>query len=154
MSGSGFSEAERSALTALLDEIIPRSPDGRLPGAGELGLAAAIDETLRKAPEGRPALLQGLHRLDELAQARGAESFAELDRSGRLALMDELAARDPGFVPGLLFPTYASYYQSPRVVEALGMEARPPHPKGYEIGPHDPKLLDPVRARGRMYRDV
>jgi hypothetical protein len=33
------------------------------------------------------------------------------------------------------------------------MEARPPHPKGYEMAPHDLSLLDPVRRREKLYRD-
>ena len=54
---------------------------------------------------------------------------------------------------GVLFQTYAGYYQNPAVLEALGLEGRPPHPKGYEIGPDDPQLLDPVRARAPFYRE-
>jgi hypothetical protein len=46
-----------------------------------------------------------------------------------------------------------AYYQAPRVVEALGLEARPPHPKGYEVELGDLTLLDEVRRRGKLYRD-
>jgi hypothetical protein len=40
------------------------------------------------------------------------------------------------------------------VLEALGIEGRPPHPKGYTIEPTDWSLLDPVRRRSRRYREV
>ena len=36
----------------------------------------------------------------------------------------------------------------PQVVEGLGLEARPPHPKGYEMEPNDLGLLD-----GAFFRD-
>ena len=36
-SGSGFSSEQERALAGVLDEIIPPSRDGALPGAGELG---------------------------------------------------------------------------------------------------------------------
>ena len=39
-------------------------------------------------------------------------------------------------------------------MESLGMEARPPFPKGYEVEQGDWSLLDPVRARPKMYREV
>jgi hypothetical protein len=61
---------------------------------------------------------------------------------------------DEGFVQSLTFPLYIAYYQHPRVLEALGREARPPHPEGYEIEPFDPSLLEPVRRRPKLYREV
>jgi hypothetical protein len=130
-SGRGFSHDEERALASVLDEIIPPSGDGRLPGAGELGLAGYIEQTLQKTPEFRPAIAQGLSTLDDLARSRGSERFA---------------------VPGLIFHAYAGYYQNGRVVEALGLEPRPPHPKGYEIEPSDLTLLDGVRQRPALYR--
>ena len=63
-----------------------------------------------------------------------------------------IATREPAFLPGLVFHTYAGYYQHDRVFEALGLEARPPHPKGYETEANDLTLLDPVRRRRRLYR--
>jgi hypothetical protein len=34
------------------------------------------------------------------------------------------------------------------------MDARAPFPKGYDLEQGDWSLLDPVRARPRLYRDV
>jgi len=34
------------------------------------------------------------------------------------------------------------------------MEARPPYPKGYQVEPGDLSLLNPVIARGKIYRDT
>jgi hypothetical protein len=34
------------------------------------------------------------------------------------------------------------------------MEARPPYPKGYQVVQGDLSLLEPVRARGKIYRDA
>ena len=49
--------------------------------------------------------------------------------------------------------TYTGYYQHPRVLEALGLETRPPHPTGYPTIEGDLTLLDAVRGRARMYRE-
>jgi hypothetical protein len=37
---------------------------------------------------------------------------------------------------------------------ALGIEARPPFPKGNEVTSGDLSLLNPVRERKQIYRDV
>ena len=50
--------------------------------------------------------------------------------------------------------TVQCYYRDDRVMQALEMEPRAPHPGGYEVEPGDWTLLDPVRARGDIYRDV
>ncbi|HUI24603.1 MAG TPA: hypothetical protein VL403_00860, partial [Candidatus Kryptonia bacterium] len=49
--------------------------------------------------------------------------------------------------------TCAGYCQHARVVEALGLEARPPHPQGYQMEPNDLTLLDDVRRCPKRYRD-
>lgn len=150
--GTGLSPDEREALSSVLDEIIPRSEDGRLPGAGEAGLASAIDEAQRKSPELRFAIDAGLSALAELLAGRGAESLAALGEAERLEVMNELAMRAPAFLPGLVFQTYVAYYTHHDVVLALGLEPRPPHPKGYELEEGDLSLLDPVRRRDPQYR--
>ena len=43
---------------------------------------------------------------------------------------------------------------SERVIAALDLEPRPPHPQGFTMPENDLSLLDPVRARGRLWRDV
>ena len=143
----------RDALACVLDLLIPPSADGRFPGAGELGLAGYVDALVRQRPELMPLLAQGLTWLDAGAERRGAHGYADLAREARLALLQELAASLPGFVPTLLFLTYTGYYRAPRVMEALGLEARPPFPKGHDLGEADFSLLEPVRRRGKLYRE-
>jgi hypothetical protein len=142
------------ALSSVLDEVIPPSPDGRLPGAGTLGLAGTLRPALQHQPGLAAAVDAGLAAADALAQRRGAERFAELPKPERRDVLNEVAAAQPGFLPGLIFHTYVGYYQDARVVEALGLEARPPHPKGYEIESSDLALLDAVRRRPKLYRSV
>ena len=48
--------------------------------------------------------------------------------------------------------TFAGYYQHPRILDALGIAPRAPHPQGYEMAANDLSLLEPVRRRGNMYR--
>jgi hypothetical protein len=115
-----------------------------------LGLASRIAQI----PELAEVIEQGLSALEELATRRGAEEYAALPQPERLGALNEVAAAQPVFLPGLVFQTYLAYYQHPRVVEALGMPPRPPFPLGYEMQPSDlDSLLGEVRQRGKIYRD-
>jgi hypothetical protein len=149
-----FSVEQEDILRALLDEVIPPSSDGRLPGAGGLGLIGHVARTVRQTPMLVPVVEYGLSAIAELAGARNPDGWAGLSRAERSALLAEFAAGDQLFMPALLFLAYSGYYQHPRVVETLGLEARPPHPLGYAMEAFDPSLLDAVRRRGKIYRDV
>jgi hypothetical protein len=148
----GLSPDERRALASVLDELIPPSEDGALPGAGDIGLASHVEGTLRLRPELRPALAPGLAALDAIARGRGAASFSDLPRPERVEVLRAAEAEAPAFLPTLTFLTYVGYYENPRVLEALGLEPRPPFPKGHEVEPTDFSILDPVRERAAMYR--
>ena len=106
------------------------------------------------AHELRRFLVQGLGAVREEVQRRGFEHLATLSPGDRREALDSVATSQPAFLPGLIFQTYAGYYQHPAVLEGLGLEPRPPHPKGYVLEPSDASLLDPVRARPGLYRDV
>ncbi len=147
MSKLRFSAEEQRTLTSVLDEIIPPSSDSTLPGAGELGVATYIDQALQKASELRPMITQGLAELEDLAQQRYGQAFPDLSREQKVALLNEQT-----FMLPLTLHAYAGYYQNGRVVEALGLEARAPHPKGYEMGANDLTLLENVRRRPKSYR--
>jgi hypothetical protein len=147
-----LSAGEERALAAVLDEIIPASGDGRFPGAGEVGVAATVAGLVRDIAELRTPVLQGLATLAALAARRSPEGFASLAPHERRAVLDELAATDAAFLPTMTFLAYVGYYKERRVLEALGLPARPPHPQGHEVKPNDLTILAPVRARPKMFR--
>lgn len=149
MTDDGFSPDEERMLANLLDEIIPPSRDGRLPGAGSLGLTEHIVRTVQRTPMLRPVVEYGLTALGDLARKRNADGWATLSKEERRDVFQEFAATDQFFLPAFLFLVYSGYYQNRRVVEALGLEARAPHPKGYEMEENDLTLLEPVR-RGKQ----
>ena len=146
-----FSAEQTRALTCALDEIIP-SGEGGLPGAGELGLAAAIEEAARQDADLRAAVEEGLASLEELARGRGSEGYADLSREDRLEVLNEAGAKAPLFLPSLIGRTFVGYYQDARVRGSLRLETRPPYPDGYEVEPTDFSILDPVRERDPFFR--
>ncbi|MBI3784499.1 MAG: gluconate 2-dehydrogenase subunit 3 family protein [Deltaproteobacteria bacterium] len=144
-----FSADELRTLTSVLDEIIPPSVERNLPGAGEAGVAAYVDAALRKAVELRPVIVQGLADLEAQARSRFGQSFAALSKTEKGALLNE-----QGFIFPLMLHAYIGYYQNERVVSALGLPLRPPHPQGYEMERSDLSLLDVVRRRPKMFRTL
>jgi hypothetical protein len=151
---TGFSSDELRTLACVLDLLIPPSGDGRLPGAGEIGIGARIDQLAQREPGFRAVVADGITALDAMARRSDATEFATLAGEARLAALDEVAAAQPGFVPSLIFHTYAGYYQHGRVLEGLGLDPRPPFPTGHTLEPFDATLLDAVRRRAKLYRDV
>jgi len=150
----GLGPGAEAALAALLDELVPPRPDGRLPGAGALGLAAELLRALRERPALRPVVAPGIAALDAIVRGRGATCLGELAPAERRAALAELSAQAPACLPTLAFVAFIAYYQDPRVLVALGREPRPPFPEGYELPPFDETLLASVRRRAPFYREA
>jgi hypothetical protein len=137
-------------LSALLDELIP-ARDASLPGAGSLGVGEIIESTLADAT---PLVATGLAALDAQARDRGAADFADLRPEERATLVAEVGAAQPGFIELMVYHAYCGYYQNPRVAVAIGLKSEPPYPGGYELELGDLGLLDRVRQREKMYREI
>ena len=148
---AGLSASQRETLRVLLGMIVPPSADGRMPGAAQM---AALARHVAEAATSLPALGEHLDALDREAMTRYGAAFPAVDEAGRLTLLEELRGRDPMTLDQLALETLTCYYQQDRVLEGLGMEARPPFPKGYQVEQGDLALLDPVIARGRIYRET
>jgi hypothetical protein len=89
--------------------------------------------------------------LDQLAQLTGMP-FADLDAARRELVAAEFRASGGVAVATLARVVLQSYYRDDRVVRSLGLELRPPFPKGYALEQGDWSLLDPVKARPSMWR--
>ena len=143
--------AQRAILDLVLNMIVPPSADGRMPGAADVGVPAYLSA---EAPDALPLLCQELKQLDSASRERFARGFAAIEESERRSLVRDMRAQAPAFLSRLAMEAMACYYQQDRVLEALGREARPPYPKGYKVAQGDLSLLEPVRARGKIYREV
>jgi hypothetical protein len=149
---AAFSIPQKQTLTSVLDEIIPRSDDGRMPAAGALGLANPIDKLAQDEPELRDLIAQGLARLDELARAQRAPAFCTLSAEGKAAALDEIAKTLPRFLVEIARHTYAAYNKDPRVVVAIGLEASAS--AWLRDVAHRPLAARAARSRGKLCKDV
>ena len=142
---------QQRTFVAILDMIIPASDDGRFPSAADMDVLGYIAKT---DPQLLDTVRTELDRLNAVSEDLYGVVFGDAEETHRQGLLDEKRGVEPQFLGGLALHTVTLYYQDDRVMEAIGMEARPPFPKGYEVVAGDLSLLDPVRARGQVYRDV
>jgi len=150
-SDAALDSNQQRTFGAILDMIIPASGDGRFPSAAETDVLGYVAKTDPKLLE---TVRIELDRLNTMSENLHGLVFGDAHETVRQELLDEIRGKEPQFLRGLALQTVTCYYQDDRVMEAIGMEARPPFPKGYEVVAGDLSLLDPVRARGQVYRDV
>jgi hypothetical protein len=142
---NSLTPAQRDDLRALAGIIIPASDEFDVPGADNPAIQADMLATLgRDAAPVRAAL-------DELARIAGAP-LASLDPAKRAAAAMELRATGGLAIAALTRVVLQCYYRDDRVVRSLGLELRPPYPKGHVLEEGDWSLLDPVRARPPFWR--
>lgn len=147
MSDATLTEAEIADLRCLAGMIVPPSGKYGVPGADDETIFADIVGSLgRDADRVRAALA----RLRGLAGG----SFAALDAARRAAVAAALRQAGGADVGALSRIVLLCYYRDDRVMLSLGLEPRPPFPKGHEVEQGDWSLLDPVKARKPFWRQV
>ena len=88
-----------------------------------------------------------------MLKARLAEKpLSELDAARRDTVIKEFRASGGVPVAALVRVVLQCYYRDDRVLRSLGLELRPPFPKGYTLEQGDWALLDPVKARPSTLR--
>jgi hypothetical protein len=148
MSGnSPLTPAQSDDLRAIAGMIIPASAEFDVPGADDPTIQADIMATLGRDT----GLVRGA--LDELGRLAG-RPLAGLDPARREAVAMELRAKGGPAVATLIRVILQCYYRDDRIVRSLGLEPRPPFPKGHALEDGDWSLLDPVRARPPFWRPV
>lgn len=145
-----FTEEERIFLGRLASLIIPASEQHGIPGADDEAILARI---LTKGVKHKSLLKKGLNDLVQLSED-GQKNLKLLDDDELSSLFDAFEESHKPFVQLLMTLTAQSYYQDERVLQSLDMEARPPFPKGHEVQQGDWSLLDPVRQKNKLYREV
>jgi hypothetical protein len=136
-------------LKAFLDVVIPPGTDGKMPGAGTLGLGPHVADALRADASLGPAVQLGLEAVRDAALARAEGGLPALSPEARLEVVKGVADAQPWLMMAVVRYLYPAYYQHPGVLEALGEPPRPPFPEGFEVEPTDPRLLERLEARRR-----
>jgi hypothetical protein len=139
--------AESRDLRCIAGMMIPASSEFDVPGADDAAIFADIVGTM-----GRDLghVREALGELATLAEG----CFADLDAARRDAVAAAFRERGGVAAAALSRVILQCYYRDDRVMLSLGLEPRPPFPKGHTLEQGDWSLLDPVRARPKMWRDA
>lgn len=133
--------ATLAALRTLAGRMLPACPELGAPGADDDAIFSQLTAAARQAPDAFTGLLNLLlERADRLATAPLSE------------MMAELGGAQPAAFGWLSVTMLSVYYRDDRVLRAFGQDPRPPFPKGYQVPEGDFSLLEPVRARGPIWR--
>jgi hypothetical protein len=134
------------ALRRLAALIIPASAGHALPGADDPAIFAEIlDAAVPHASEVAAALAA----LDAIA----GRPFEVLGAAGQVEAAGAFREQHPRQAALLESLVVRCYYRDERVMRSIGMEPRPPFPGGFEVEPSDLSLLEPVIARGKIWRE-
>jgi hypothetical protein len=142
-----LSPAETRDLRCVAGMMVPPSPEFGVPGADDAAIFADITASLGRD---LPAVRQALGALAALAGG----AFADVDATRREAVVASFREQGGAPLSALSRVVLQCYYRDDRVVRSLGLEPRPPFPKGHTLEQGDWSLLDPVRVRPKMWRDV
>ena len=142
-----LSADQRRSFRCLVGRMIPASAEYGVPGADDEVIFADILATSRRHTSHVNSALQ---RLDALA----AGTFADLGAAEQNTVAESFRNGQSELAGLLAAITVQCYYRDDRVMRSLDMEARPPFPKGFDLETGDWSLLDPVRARPKLYRDA
>ena len=134
-------------LRRLAGFMVPASAEYGVPGADDEAIFADIVDSLGRD---RMDVCAALSMVREIAGG----DFAGLDDGqAKAAAMTLLGQQGPA-VTALGRAVLQCYYRDDRVIRALGIEPSAPFPKGRVLEQGDWSLLDAVRGRPRMWRDV
>lgn len=145
--GNELTPAELRDLRRLAGFMVPSSTDYGVPGADDAAIYADIVRSLgRDQNDVRKALAM-------LREMAGGD-FAAVDEAKAEATAMALLRRQGPEITALGRAVLQCYYRDDRVIRSLGLEPGPPFPKGHSVEQGDWSLLDAVRNRPPMWRDV
>src|ERR1700722_11420342 len=129
MSFLRISEAEQRDLRCLDALMIPANAEVGVPGADDPAIFASIVDSLKRDTTEAQAVLR---RLTEL----GGGALCELAPARRDAVVRALREEGGGALMILHRVVLLCYYRDDRVMVSIGMEPRPPFPKGHVLEQH------------------
>ncbi|HXF52787.1 MAG TPA: hypothetical protein VNK52_01565 [Hyphomicrobiaceae bacterium] len=145
--GGELTPAELQDFRRLAGLMLPSSTEYGVPGADDATIFADI---VRSLGRDRADVRKALAALRDMAGG----AFAALDEAEAERTAMALLARQGREIAALGRAVLQCYYRDDRVLKSLGLEPGPPFPKGRTAEQGDWSLLEAVRNRPPMWRDV
>jgi hypothetical protein len=134
-------------LRRLAGFMVPSSADYRVPGADD---AAIFADIVRSLGRDQNDVRKTLAMLREMVGG----DFAAIGEAEAETMAMALLRRQGPEITALGRAVLQCYYRDNRVTRSLGLEPGPPFPKGRTVEQGDWSLLDAVRNRPPMWREV
>ena len=137
-----LSSQETNDLCAFAGTMIPASTRYDVPGADDAEIFADIVKNIGRDLDDVRAALKKLVGIADLSPER------------RLEKANAFRAEGGPLLATIARVILVCYYRDDRVMHSLGLEPRPPFPKGHVVEQGDWSLLDPVKKRAPFWRKV
>ena len=137
-----LSPQEAKDLRAFAGTMIPASARYGVPGADDEKIFVDIVKSLDRDFDDVRAALKRLAGIADLTAEKRLEKANAFRAEGGLPLA------------AIARVILLCYYRDDRVMLSLGLEPRPPFPKGHVVEQGDWSLLDPVKKRPPFWRKV
>ncbi len=148
---ASFNQTQMATLNVLIDLLIPASRDARMPSAKSLSLYKDINDL---PPKDRLLFEDGLADIELRSMKLYDKAYSQLLVDDAKALVEILRSEGSPFIQSFMTQTVGRYLAHDEVVVLIGLEARPLWPKGNTVAEGDWTLLDVVRNRPKLYREV
>ena len=149
---TSLSEEQTALASEVLDQLIPSRGD--FPGAGKLGVAQHLEGGAASDPGLGRLIHDGLAAIESTCRSKYSAAFGDLADDQKVQVLRAVEAESPQAFAMLVRHAYAGYYSNRRVIELMGLEARPPQPLGFDLDPFDPAAVEHIKERGKIWRDV
>ena len=144
-----LSEDDIKMLRVLAEDMIPKSEEYGVPGAGE---ELIFKDILSEVRRDLSLVDKELCDLSEIAEQMFGASYQTLGDNNRHRVSTKFLDSTKQAVIARI--VLQCYYRDDRVMRSLGMEPRPPFPLGYAIEASDWSLLEGVKKKGKTYRST
>ena len=145
-----FTDNQKDLLSSVLNRIIP--PDGKLPGAGDLGLAAFLEGVIEGKARTNRLFNEGLAQIEIAAVIREPSGFQALSEEGKDSTLREVEESHPEFFDELVRQTYNGYYTNPSIFQLIDYPERLTQRTSGSLELLDESLLEQQQQRAPFWR--
>ena len=136
-------------IQQVLETIIPADSELGMPAASEISFEGYLEKfQLASLAE------SFLGAVEAIAVEKFSNHFSELNYEDRLTSINHIRISNIRLFSDFLTHTFRAYYSHPVVLRKIGSGAIPPFPAGNVVEPVDFNLLESVRKRAPMFRNV
>ena len=147
-----FTLTEERLLKDLMNIMIPPIDD--LLGAGDLGLLDEIKDLFLKRPHYIKSIKKVIEALSLHPETRLSGGFFGMKDEKKINVIKEIENELSEDFKKLTQALFSVYYLDERIKSRIGWDIKSPQPKGFDLPPWNPKILDNVKKLKPFWKAV